>query len=324
MNIVKLTCPVEWNLDLPGLKTQFHRLTPGLSAAWGDYTFLVNDDTQECDYWLVYGFLEKPETVTVRKNTILLLSEEIGIKKWDDSFMQQFDIVMGSQTNVNHPHYIHDHYVCGWQVQKSYDQLDSIAPVPKTKLLSIIASNMRVTEGHRRRYDFVKQLKEHFTDRVDWYGKGNNFINDKWDGLHDYKFSVAIENQQIENYWTEKIADCFLAYTIPLYYGCTNIDQFFPKGSYVKIDLDNIHKSIETIEELLTGNYYEKNLDAVKEARKLILNKYQLMPMVAGWMDGIGTQMHKSQKVTLYPESNFIKLSLLNKFKNKIQRVFHS
>lgn len=321
MNIIKLTCPIDWNIDLPELKTQFHRHTPNLSAIWNDYTFLINDSSKECDYWLIYGFLEKPETVTVRKNTILLLSEEIGIKIWDTNFMQQFDVVIGSQKDVNHPYYIHDQYACGWQVKKSYDQLISIVPPQKDKLVSMIASNTKSTEGHRKRYAFVKKLNNHFGGKIDWFGKGNNFIDDKWDGLYNYKYSIAIENQNVENYWTEKIADCFLAYTIPLYCGCTNIDKFFPEGSYINIDLDNINKSIDIIEEVIAGNFYEKNFNALLEARNLVLNKYQLMSKVTEWLDSIDNDKYSSQKVTLYPETDFVKLNPLLKLRNRINRI---
>lgn len=45
------------------------------------------------------------------------------------------------------------------------------------------------------------------------------------------KFNVACENQIMTNMFTEKLLDCFKTYTVPLYYGCTNIEKYFnPKG----------------------------------------------------------------------------------------------
>jgi hypothetical protein len=321
MNIVKLTCPADWNKE-SGFTSGFHMQTPELSGIWGDYKFLVNSPIDECDYWIVYGFLEKPETVKVRKSTVLHFTEEVGIKTWNDDFMAQFDVVFGSQNNVNHPYYIHDHYVCSWHVKKSFDQLIAIPHQHKTKLLSIIASNTINTLGHKKRYNFVKAIKNYFANRVDWFGKGNNFIDDKWDGLYDYKFSVAIENQQIENYWTEKLADCWLAYTIPFYYGCVNLDKFFPKGSYIKIDIDDINGSIKLIEEVMNSDYYEKNFNALLEARELILNKYQYMPKITQWLNKIDERKCHSQVVTLQPEYAFIKSSLFTKLKNRIKSNF--
>lgn len=320
MNIVKLTCPVEWNITLPNLKTQFHRLTPKLSASWDDYTFLINDSSTQCDYWLVYGFLEQPETVVVNKQSVLLLSEEVAIKRWNDRFINQFDVVTGSQVNINHPNYYHDQYICGWQVKKSYDQLIDTSPIQKSKQLSMIASSVRSTIGHRKRYDFAKRIKNHFGDNIDWFGKGNNFIDDKWDGLSDHKFSIAIENQYVNDYFTEKIMDCYLAYTIPIYYGCPNIDKYFPKGSYINIDIDNIAFSIRIIEEAINSNYYEVNFNALIQARELVLNKYQFMPKITTLLNEIHNE-HVTKTLTLFPETYFTKQSLSDKIKNAMHKL---
>jgi hypothetical protein len=49
--------------------------------------------------------------------------------------------------------------------------------------------------------------------------------------LFDSMFHIAIENTSIKNMFTEKIIDCFQTLTIPIYYGCKNIGNFFnPKG----------------------------------------------------------------------------------------------
>ena len=49
----------------------------------------------------------------------------------------------------------------------------------------------------------------------------------KWDGLENYSYSIAIENESLKNYFSEKFTDCILARTIPIYYGCPNISDFF-------------------------------------------------------------------------------------------------
>lgn len=45
------------------------------------------------------------------------------------------------------------------------------------------------------------------------------------------KFNIATENQDMNNMFTEKLIDCFKTFTVPIYYGCTNIEKFFdPRG----------------------------------------------------------------------------------------------
>jgi hypothetical protein len=97
----------------------------------------------------------------------------------------------------------------------------------KSKAVSMIASNKNWCTGHQHRLEWVERLRGH----VDLYGRGFNEIPNKEAGLLDYHFSVAIENGQYETYFTEKILDCFLSYTIPVYLGAPDIsDHFNPDG----------------------------------------------------------------------------------------------
>lgn len=304
--IVKLSYPRSWNIITEGNLTQFHRLTPDSNGEWGNFRFLINDNqVKEVDYWIVIGFLDEVEKLFVKSKTILILSEEAGIKVWDDKFMSQFDVVVGSQKNIRLKNYHHDHYPGGWQIFKNYDQLINLEIPEKKKDLSAIISNLTYTEGHKLRYDFVMGVHNHFRDKLDWFGRGVKALNDKWDGIAPYKYSIAIENQQVEDYWTEKIADCILAYSMPIYYGCKNIDKYFPKGSYLSIDINNINESIEKIQEALATGYYENNLHNLKKARELILNKYQLFPKMVEWINKYGGDERSGYK-TLKPESFFV------------------
>jgi hypothetical protein len=55
------------------------------------------------------------------------------------------------------------------------------------------------------------------------------------------QFHIAIENNASKHYFTEKIVDCFQTKTIPIYYGCTNIGEYFDsKGIFYVSSLDEI------------------------------------------------------------------------------------
>jgi hypothetical protein len=41
------------------------------------------------------------------------------------------------------------------------------------------------------------------------------------------KFNIACENQIIPNMYTEKLLDCFATRTVPIYFGCTNLEKYF-------------------------------------------------------------------------------------------------
>ena len=100
---------------------------------------------------------------------------------------------------------------------------------PKTKLVSMIASNKGWLRGHQNRLNWVEKLK----DKVDLFGSGRpNQLKDKEDGLRDYMFSVSIENDNSPGYFTEKLTDNFVMGTVPVYWGSKEIvyKYFDPTG----------------------------------------------------------------------------------------------
>ena len=128
----------------------------------------------------------------------------------------------------------------------------------KTKLVSMIASNKVICAEHMFRQEMINK----FLGKCDHYGRGYKQINDKTDGLRDYCFSFAMENATYPNMFTEKITDCFMTGTIPIYYGIDNIGEFFNKDGIIMLDDDF---KIET----LSFDLYNSKIDAVRENFKL-------------------------------------------------------
>lgn len=75
-------------------------------------------------------------------------------------------------------------------------------------------------------------------------------------------FSVIIENTSHHNYFTEKITDCILMKTIPIYWGCSNIDKFYDMEGIIKFENDD--DAIEKINNL-TPEYYSSRLDIIEK-----------------------------------------------------------
>jgi hypothetical protein len=131
---------------------------------------------------------------------------------------------------------------------------------PKTKLVSMIASSKGWLRGHQNRLEWVDKLK----DKVDLYGSGRpNQLNDKEDGLKDYMFSVAIENDNSDTYFTEKLTDCFAMGTVPVYYGSRKVVEkyFDPTGVIFLEDDPNLESlTIEKYQSMMPA--IERNLIA--------------------------------------------------------------
>ena len=129
----------------------------------------------------------------------------------------------------------------------------------KTKLVSMICSGKRQTELQNFRVNYAENNK----DKLDLYGNINNHITLKEDGLIDYMFSVCIENDMCDTYFTEKILDCFATGTIPIYKGTKNIVNHFNQNGI--IFLDDI-----SLDDLTPELYYSK-MDYIRENFEKVL-----------------------------------------------------
>jgi hypothetical protein len=126
----------------------------------------------------------------------------------------------------------------------------------KTKNYSIIASWKNELVGHKMRHNIISGSK----GKIDVYGNGYNPIKNKITALKDYRYSFCIENCKEDYYFTEKIMDAFLSGTIPIYWGCPSIGDFFNlKGIIV---FDNLLELKDKLK-LCTESYYLDNMDAV-------------------------------------------------------------
>lgn len=96
----------------------------------------------------------------------------------------------------------------------------------KTRHMSLIASAKRSLEGHALRHEIADFTRANGLD-VDVMGGGYDPFDTKSDGLAPYRFSVVIENVREENYFTEKLVDALLCRTVPIYWGCPNVGDFF-------------------------------------------------------------------------------------------------
>lgn len=129
----------------------------------------------------------------------------------------------------------------------------------KTKMLSIISSAKRELPGHQLRH-FV--MSSSVGPKMDLYGRCCNYIVNKADALKDYKFNICIENLQHPNWFTEKLIDCLRTGTVPIYWGCPNISDFFnTKGFIIVNSLDEIINTVNN----LTDEDYTSRLEYIKE-----------------------------------------------------------
>lgn len=124
----------------------------------------------------------------------------------------------------------------------------------KNKNISIISSNKKMCEMHKVRSEVAWKCKKR--EDIDTYG---TFDGAPWSSsidevFADYRYSIVIENDITDYYFTEKILNCFAAQTIPVYLGARKINEYFNGDGIISIkieDLEDLDKIIAqcTIEE---------------------------------------------------------------------------
>lgn len=126
--------------------------------------------------------------------------------------------------------------------------------------LSHVMSGKNFLPGHHLRHqtkELIKKQREYelnFPDSISGEFKYTLF--------EDAMFHIAIENTKNHNYISEKIVDCFMSYTIPIYWGTPNVSDFFNKDGIIFFETE---EDLEKILNNLTPEDYISRMGAIIE-----------------------------------------------------------
>jgi hypothetical protein len=298
------------------------RFSPMRKGWWENYFFDTEGRLDEYDYWVVLGDMDSRESAICSIDRIfLVVFEPPEIKRgYTDDFLTQFSAVFTWRSSIKHnrliitppplpamvsPHFSgRDGERTLYDSLKDYDQLKSIPSIEKQKVISTVCSNKRHTSIQAKRIELTNYLEDALSEYgIDVYGYPRNYIADKWDALYPYKYHIAIENSAHPNYWTEKVSDAFLAYSYPFYYGCTKLEQFFPQKSFTYIDINDRERTLSIIRKAIKEEYHRKYAEHIREARNLVLDKYNIFPYLVSQLNKIGKGTGIRKRITISPET---------------------
>ena len=165
----------------------------------------------------------------------------------------------------------------GADALRGYDYFASLSSPPeKQDKIAIVTSNKVHTQFHKSRLAFLEALMKRIPEHLDIYGRGFKTIDDKADALLPHKYHIALENCTGQDTWTEKVADPFLCWSFPFYSGCTNLGDYFPKDSFLDLDISSPDKAAQMIQAAIKNDLWSRSLPALTQARELILEKYNI------------------------------------------------
>jgi hypothetical protein len=259
----------NWGINHNLFMDYLRRQTPGFNGTWDNITMVNNQN--EADFIIVQDGSD--QSIIDMKKVIFFGREPKHIKYYCWNKDECYKVYHHENNNCWLPQ--------TWWIGLNYDKLANLE-YNKTKNFSIIDSGKTMKSGHKDRLNFINKLIAKYPNDVELFGKINGRLlseRDKSEALLDFKYSLAVENGITDNYFSEKFVDPILCLTLPIYHGCNKIDKYFPKGSFYKIDI-NKKDSIDELYEVINSDYAIENLDAIKEARDLILKKYNIWSTV--------------------------------------------
>lgn len=246
---------------------------------------IVITDNEDYDYLFVFNKLKKQ--VNFSKEKIFTFTMEPSWSpNWDRSSHTYSNNVFthdknlyGIQENVLEvPSFMFYHM--DWKKHNIKTLLANNDFNKKKKMSMVVSYSPNSTQfNYGLRTDLALKLLENNFD-VDIYGNGwsnthkniKGPVQDKYDALIDYQFSIGIENSCEKNYLTEKYFDISLCNGTPIYYGAPNVDEIYK--NHIKLDLNNIEQCLDIISKTLNSTDFDT--ESITKNKRLYFEKYNL------------------------------------------------
>jgi hypothetical protein len=275
----------SWGEAPKALLDRFNRQTPDNAGVWKNIT--GTDSFKKADYCIVLGGKE-PEAFNFDPLKTLYIKREPDF----------IDKTIATKIKYN---LTWQNSFCGitWWLNRSFDQLSAMPYPDKDKRISCI-----VSAKHQHREGFIKKIFMTNNTGIDLFGRGHNKANFgedykgelnydgncKLEGLLPYEYSIVLENSQEKNYWTEKLADAYLSWCLPIYWGCPNLADFFHTASYKHIMLDD-PDPLKTIKNIIAQPVTPLEIEAIADARDKILNQYNIWEVIRKQIEAIENEV---------------------------------
>jgi hypothetical protein len=128
--------------------------------------------------------------------------------------------------------------------------------------VSMLVSPKRLTDGHYLRHKIYQSLGHHVNHIPVQKWMSPPYLPSKMPTLEPFQYTIVMENAKHENYFTEKVIDAFATKTIPIYWGCPNIGDFFNPDGVLKFDNE---QQLRAILSRLRPADYQKYIAAIEE-----------------------------------------------------------
>lgn len=267
--MVKVKLHASWRDD-KSLRELLSKQLP-VKYKWGDLEF-VSENDRNFDYLVIFNFPRTNFNFPSNKTIIFQGEPDFVRKQWGIFYKPDENVflkVFETNKYFSFPR---------WSINKDYHWLLN-NNLNKSKVLSAVVSNLTSTPKHKERLHFVQNYLSKI-DGFDHYGKGFKFLENKEDGLFDYKYTFQSENYIEDGNFTEKLLDSILSECVCFYDGCPNIEKFIDSSCYIKIDVSKPKEAFDIIKKSIEDDEYSKRIDKIREEKKRIVKEFHVFPLI--------------------------------------------
>jgi hypothetical protein len=224
------------------------------------------DSIKDIDFSLFVDYIPQKNEDLSSINIFVLQepNEYFGYHDWVIKNKELFSIILTWSDKVlnNCENAIFLPFGSTWLKPKQYEK-----NYEKKFQVSHVRGNLLKTYGHSLRFEYHDRSHELKIPYKSWEVAGireqiETCAAAKCELFGDAQFGVVIENTSHRGYFTEKIMEMFLFKTIPVYWGCSNITDFFrQEGIITFTSIDDAIYQLNNLDE----SYYNNHLEAINE-----------------------------------------------------------
>jgi hypothetical protein len=315
------------------------RQIPGGGDCIGEWRFTLNTIEPDCELVVVYDEpLDAFECPLPASRRVLITSEPPGMKRYHAGFANQFGHLMGPVDVPGFMGKMHQmHSALPWFYAVKFENkictasLDFTAlanvPIPKKQeAISVVISKKAKLPKHRARLRFIEALEKRLGSHLHIFGRGFNEISDKAEAIYPYAYHLVLENNDIPHFWTEKTADAYLGWALPIFSGCPNLGDYFPVNSFVAIDILQQAEALDRVEATLQSKIWAQSLPELSAAREKLMMQHNLFVVLVKFMQKIVTDPLEYGRLSdsssiLKPNSAFFAFNGLKTVAKKVKKL---
>jgi hypothetical protein len=219
-------------------------------------------DLSHLDFSIFNDCIPTTEQLLLSSINIFVVSEPneyFGIHNWVIQNKDKFSFILTCHKELIDK--CDNAVYCPYGESWSWDNPFEYEPIQKEFKTSFLRGIKLQAPGHVIRHQIFDKQSEINTPIEFWGTLGTldtyeNVVSSKFQSFHKYMFSLCIENSIHPGYFTEKITDCIIHKTIPIYWGCPDISEYYNSNGLIIFNTSD--EAINIINNLTPDDYFNR------------------------------------------------------------------